>query len=337
MLGKSGAYMTYRPQLAAALLIIALAANPSSQRAQSAPNAKIAKPTAPTTATISAAVCPVVYQLDDSPTRRGYHYIFYGNAFFINRDGYLLTAAHVLSEFRNGGQPSILLSRPYAPPRLVKVLVVATDVLHDVAILRATPNPFDAGYTVAALPLADAKPAAGDPLAVQALRPARAKDPETFELPIPESYSAVTLTYRAINLDPAAINARSSTPVLAAAQLTDIFLFSHEVVRGQSGAPVTSPRTHQVVGLIEGRWLHPTSGLPAASRAADSPSRAAAAARATAAAPAPASQKSAPPTALATPPAGTQGSLTQGAAVPISYAKSLLQRNHIPWTTTAPQ
>ena len=335
--------MTHRLQLAAAFLVIALAtarltalsppANPSSQLAQSSPAAKTAKPTA----TISAAVCPVVYQLDDSPSRHGYHYIFYGNAFFINRDGYLLTAAHVLSEFRNGGQPSILLSRPYAPPRLVKVLVVATDVLHDVAILRATPNPFDAGYTVAALPLADAKPAAGDPLAVQALRPARAKDPETFELPIPEGYSAVTLTYRAINLDPAAINARSSTPVLAAAQLTDIFLFSHEVIRGQSGAPVTSPRTHQVVGLIEGRWLHPTSGLPAASRAADSPSRAAAAARATAAAPATAAQKSAPPTAVAATSTVPQGSLTQGAAVPISYAKSLLQRNHISWTTTAPQ
>ena len=336
--------MTHRLQLATALFFITVTsaaiaapraaarsprANSSSQHAQSPPTAKTAKSSAAqNAASISAAVCPVVYQLDDSPSRHGYHYIFYGNAFFINRDGYLLTAAHVLSEFRDGGQPSILLSRPYAPPRLVKVTVVATDVVHDVAILRATPNPFDAGYTVAALPLADgnlsdSRPAAGDPLAIQALRPANAKDPETFELPIPESYSATTLAYRAINLDPAAINAHSATPVLAAAQLTDIFLFSHEVIRGQSGAPVTSPRTQQVVGLIEGRWLHPTSGLPAASRAADSP--------------APASQKSVPTTAVAATPTVTRGSLTQGAAVPISYAKSLLQKNHIPWTTTAPQ
>src|SRR5271170_5672870 len=51
---------------------------------------------------LSAAVCPVVYQLDDAPGTRGYHYTFYGNAFFINREGYLLTAAHVLTEFRNG-------------------------------------------------------------------------------------------------------------------------------------------------------------------------------------------------------------------------------------------
>ncbi len=323
--------MTHRLQLAAALLITALAG--SRLTAQSSPAAKNSKSNTAQAATISAAVCPVVYQLDDSPTRHGYHYVFYGNAFFINRDGYLLTAAHVLSEFRDGGQPSILLSRPYAPPRLVRVTVVATDVVHDVAILRATPNPFDAGYTVAALPLADAKPAAGDPLAIQALRPARAKDPETFELPIPESYSATTLTYRAINLDPAAINALSSTPVLAASQLTDIFLFSHEVIRGQSGAPVTSPSTHQVVGLVEGRWLHPTSGSPAASHAADSTSRAAAAARATAAATAPASQKSAPSTTVAAPVLN----LTQGAAVTISYAISLLQKNHILWTTaTAP-
>jgi hypothetical protein len=276
--------MTHRPQLVATLFLATLASSALAAprfSAQSSPNAP---------ATISPAVCPVVYQLDASPGRRGYHYIFYGNAFFINRDGYLLTAAHVLSEFRDGGQPSILLSRPNAPPRLVKVSVIATDVVHDVAILRATPNPFDAGYTVAALPLADAQPAAGDPLSIQALRPARAKDPETFELPVPESYSATTLDYRAINLDPASINSHSA-PVLAPAQLTDIFLFNHEVLRGQSGAPVTSDSTHQVVGLIEGRWLHPSATSPAR---------------------------------------------TQGAAVPISYALPLLQRNHIPWTTSPP-
>jgi hypothetical protein len=331
--------MTHRIQLATALLLTTLTAVTiagSRLTAQTSPAAKIAKSTTPNAATVSAAVCPVVYQLDDSPARHGYHYIFYGNAFFINRDGYLLTAAHVLSEFRNGGQPSILLSRPYAPPRLVRVTLVATDVVHDVAILRATPNPFDVGYTLAALPLADAKPAAGDPLAIQALRPAHAQDPETFELPIPEAYNATTLTYRAINLDPAAINAHASTPVLATAQLTDIFLFSHEVIRGQSGAPVTSPSTHQVVGLIEGRWLHPTSASPAPSRAADSPARATSSATATAATPAAtaaptAASQSATPTPVAATP-----SLTQGAAIPISYAKSLLQKNHIPWTSTAP-
>lgn len=323
--------MTHRIQLAATLLAITLAAShptaqatPANASAQSAPTAKTVKSTgAPDATTVSAAVCPVVYQLDDSPTRHGYHYIFYGNAFFINNDGYLLTAAHVLSEFRDGGQPSILLSRPYAPPRLAKVSVVATDVVHDVAILRATPNPFDSGYTVAALPLADAQPAAGDPLTIQALRPAHVKDPETFELPIPESFNATTLAYRAINLDPAAISVHAPAAILAATQLTDIFLFSHEIIRGQSGAPVTAPSTHEVVGLIEGRWLHPTSASPVPGRA----SGAAATARTATAA----SQKSAAPTAFAATP-----SLTQGAAVPISYAKSLLQKNHIPWTTTTP-
>jgi hypothetical protein len=109
--------------------------------------------------------------------------------------------------------------------------------------------------------------------------------------------------------------------MLAATQLTDIFLFSHEVIRGQSGAPVTASSTHQVVGLIEGRWLHPAAGSPISGRAA-APTGAATSA----------SQKSAAPIAAATAP-----SLTQGAAVPISYAKSLLQKNHILWTTTPPR
>src|SRR6266851_579893 len=67
---------------------------------------------------LSAAVCPIVYQLDQSPSSRGYHYSFFGNGFFINEQGYLLTAAHVLETFRNGGQPYILVSRPNSPPIL---------------------------------------------------------------------------------------------------------------------------------------------------------------------------------------------------------------------------
>ncbi|PYT76614.1 MAG: hypothetical protein DMG42_04515, partial [Acidobacteria bacterium] len=35
-----------------------------------------------------AAICPVVYPLDENPSNKGYHYLFYGDAFFINEDGY---------------------------------------------------------------------------------------------------------------------------------------------------------------------------------------------------------------------------------------------------------
>src|SRR5215469_18146026 len=86
-----------------------------------------ATPRATDNVAVSAAICPVVYPLDKSSSERGYHYIFYGNAFFIDRDGYLVTAAHVLSDFRDGGQPHILLRLPEAPPRLLKVEVVTTD------------------------------------------------------------------------------------------------------------------------------------------------------------------------------------------------------------------
>src|SRR5437016_10434142 len=61
---------------------------------------------------LSAAICPVVYSLDETPAARGYHYTFFGNAFFINNQGYLLTVAHVLETFKNGGQPSILVTGP---------------------------------------------------------------------------------------------------------------------------------------------------------------------------------------------------------------------------------
>src|SRR5260370_13916391 len=103
-------------------------------------------------ASLSAAVCPIVYQLDQSPSSRGYHYSFFGNGFFINEQGYLLTAAHVLETFRDGGHPYILVSRPNSPPRLLPATVISTDAEHDVAILLATPNPFTSKYQVPFLP-----------------------------------------------------------------------------------------------------------------------------------------------------------------------------------------
>jgi hypothetical protein len=247
------------------------------------------------------AVCPVVYQLDDAPGSHGYHYIFYGNAFFINREGYLLTAAHVVSDFGNGGQLSILVRSGVAPPRLVKVRIIAIDIDHDVAVLRAMPNPFNGAFAVAALSLAGDKPVPGELIGTTALRPSHMKDPRTFELPIADFYRATVLSYRSMALGAeskgTAVSAGLGNPQI----LTDIFLFSHEVQRGQSGAPVTDVQTGQVVGFIEGRWLHPASS--AMTQADKVPSNAGYVA------------------------------LTQGAAVPISYALNLLRERHIVWST----
>ena len=253
---------------------------------------------APVPQNLADAVCPVVYQVDDSPGTHGYHYIFYGNSFFINREGYLLTAAHVISDFHNGGHPSILLRQPSAPPRLVKVEVVATDSEHDVAILRAIPNPFAGPYAVAALPLARKEPPIGTAVQTTALRPGHARNPATFELPIPDSYSATILDYRSMVLDQDSTAASASLASRRAPNPTKLFLFSHEVVRGQSGAPILTSATHEVLGLIEGRWLHPAAGSRATAGLGN----------------------------------GAAPSLKQGAAVPISYALALLQAQHISWS-----
>jgi len=276
----------------------------------------------------SNAVCPVVYQLDQSPGTRGYHYIFYGNAFFINREGYLLTAAHVLSEFKNDGQPSILLRLAAAPPRMLKVSVVDVDTEHDVAILRATPNPFRGPYDVLSLPLADRQPDHGQSIVVSALRPSHPRNPETYELPVADTYNAVVLGYRSMALSAESPRAEakndsglSQAMATSRKTLTDIFLFSHEVQLGQSGSPVVSATSHQVVGMIEGRWLHPMavsansavgSGVSGSGAAND------------------------PPGSSKKPASATPLILTQGAAVPITYALALLQRNHIAWDGAAP-
>src|ERR1700685_3506049 len=91
------------------------------------------------------SICPIVYPVDQSASDRGVHYLFYGNGFFINSDGYVLTAAHVLSQL-HGGQPYILLRPSAGAPRIVPATLVAIDREHDVAVLRITPNPFAGNY-----------------------------------------------------------------------------------------------------------------------------------------------------------------------------------------------
>ena len=229
---------------------------------------------------VSAAICPIVYPLDESSAERGYRYIFYGNAFFINKAGYLLTAAHVLSDFQNGGAPHVLLRLPEAPPCLVKVEAVASDPEHDIAILRAIPNPFVGKYSVAVLPLASAQPAPGAPVLAAAVRPTRIKDPHSFDAPQVDNSPAQVLQYVSLALNKGERKA-------------ELFIFDHEVIRGQSGAPILGPNSQEVVGLVEGQWLH---GMPlAAARAKGSTSS------------------------------------TLGAGLPITYALLLLERHHVAW------
>jgi len=236
-------------------------------------------------AALSTAICPIVYPVDQSPSAKGYQYIFFGNAFFINNQGYLLTAAHVLSAFRNGGgQPHILVDRPTAPPQLLKAELVAVDWEHDVALLRATPNPFDGKFNVTFLPLTAARPLPGSSVLAAALRPARIRNPHTFEMPVKENFSARVLNYQFTQEEKGAGD-------------TELFLFSHEVLLGQSGAPVLSVDSREVVGFVDGRWLHPSAV------AAGTPEE------------------------PLTP--------TLGAAVRIHYAIALLREKGIAWETTA--
>ncbi len=229
-------------------------------------------------AELAGAICPVVYPVDETPGERGYQFIFYGNAFFVSREGYLLTAAHVLHSFGNGGQPYILVNRAEAPPRMVKVEVVAIDREHDVAVLQATPNPFRGNYRVGVLPLHGEGPERGQEVLVAALRPSRRR-PHTFEAELQDRSEARVLEYASSQLEKGLGD-------------TDLFLFSHEVILGQSGAPVLSGDGREVVGFVEGQWLHPVASMAAGME---------------------------------------QGASTVGAGVPIRYAIAVLKGKGIAW------
>lgn len=194
---------------------------------------------------LSLSVCPIVYPLDESPSDRGFHYLFYGNGFFINEQGYMLTAAHVLSQLTDE-QPYIVLRLPMAPPRLLQASVVASDQDHDVALLRVTPNPFEGKYQVRFLPLAVERPPRAQAVASAALRPSRLKDPHTFDAFLEDRPNGQVVDYEFSQLDKGHPD-------------TELLLFSHDVLLGDSGAPVVSGESQAVVGLVEGRWLRPAA------------------------------------------------------------------------------
>jgi len=205
-----------------------------------------------------AAICPVVYRLDESPSPRGYHYAFFGNAFFINEQGYLLTDAHVVDTFRDGGQPYLIVRRPNAPPRLLQATIIAADPQHDVAILRVTPNPFAGRYRVPFLPLATNPALPGQTVIALSLHPGRLQDAQSLEAPREDRSPGQVLSYESTQLEKSAPAAK-------------VFLLSHPVIRGQSGSPVLTSDSRAVVGIIEGRWLR-SSPIAAAKSSASAAS-----------------------------------------------------------------
>jgi hypothetical protein len=187
------------------------------------------------------AICPIIYPVDQSASDRGYHYLFYGNGFFINSDGYLITAAHVLSQL-HGGQPYVLLHQPSSEFRIAQAALVAIDREHDAAILRVSPNPFAGNYKVSFLPLSPDRPLLGQTILSAALLPSKPGEAYTLNATIEMRASGEVLDSEFSKLE----KGRGDSELL---------IFGHEVVLGQSGAPVISTESQSVVGLVEGQWF----------------------------------------------------------------------------------
>jgi hypothetical protein len=195
-------------------------------------------------AVLSASICPVVYPLDQFPTERGYRYLFLGNAFFINEEGYLVTAAHVLDSFRDGGQPYILASTQGGPRRLQKTELVAEDLAHDVAILRAAPNPFIGQHNVAFVSLSAERPSPGRPVMAFSILPSDPTDSHTSDAPTEIRSQGQVINYQ--------FHAESEGTD------SELLLFNQKILPGQSGSPVLSADAREVVGIVVGQWLRPT-------------------------------------------------------------------------------
>jgi hypothetical protein len=203
--------------------------------------------------TLWDAICPIVYPVDQSASDRGYHYLFYGNGFFINSGGYLITAAHVLNQL-HGGQPYILLHQSSSEFRIAPATLIAIDREHDVAILRVTPNPFAGNFKVSFLSVSPDRPSTGDSVLSAALLPSKPREAYTLN-------ATIEMRARGEVLEP------EFSQLEKGKGDTELLIFSHEIALGQSGAPVLSTESHNVIGLVEGQWFgHNTLAMLAAER-----------------------------------------------------------------------
>jgi TonB family protein len=195
-------------------------------------------------APMSAALCQVVYPLDQFPGAKEFHYTFFGNAFFINEDGYLITASHVVSAFRDGGKPHILVGPANGPRQLLEAPVIAADWDHDIAILRAEPNPFAADdNNVAYLRLSVDTPPKGESVLAASLMSQDVENASSREAPLEESSRGEVLDYQ--------FHQETGLPS------SEVLLVSQQISPGQSGSPLVSAGSQSVVGIIVGRWLLP--------------------------------------------------------------------------------
>lgn len=234
------------------------------------------------TSATSASECMIVYPLDQHPDAQGARYVFYGNGFFVNSDGYLVTAAHVVGSFRDGGQPYVLVGPKGGPHHLVPAELIAADWGHDVAVLRATPNPFSSDSGLRFFPLTIQRPAMGKDLVVLSLRPEDQQNANSAEAPLADRESGKLLS---------AQFSQGETEGTG----RELFAVSQPIEPGQSGSPVLAADSHEVVGVVLGRWLRP--GVISLATAAD-------------------------PAASA-----------PGAVLPIHYAVALLHEHGIAWET----
>jgi hypothetical protein len=205
-----------------------------------------------TEAPLTAALCQVVYPLDQFPTAKGFHYTFYGNAFFINEEGYLITAGHVLSAFHDGGQPHIIVGSPNKPRQLLEASVVAADWEHDVAVLRAKPNPFPGDSNLAFLPLSAEMPPKGKAVLAASLLSPDVENASSLDVPLENLTQGEVLDYQF----------HQEAGFLE----SELLLVSQQISAGQSGSPLVSTDSHGVVGIIVGRWLLPVVVPSAANR-----------------------------------------------------------------------
>lgn len=196
---------------------------------------------------LDKAVVPIVYPLENAGRSTSgcerVRYSYFGNAFFVGCDGFLLTAAHVLDPFTDPGQVSLLVpDEKHAALggdcwRLVRARLLARDRDRDVALLQVESGLVARGESER-FTLARKAAAVGAAIEIALFKPASASRWTDGAARVETRHGRIL-----------AIDSKRARPEGA---LTEVYLISAEVDQGDSGAPLYDAESGEVIGIVSG-------------------------------------------------------------------------------------
>lgn len=208
-------------------------------------------------------------EIKHDPSLKHYEHKTLGTGFFVNSDGYVITANHVVADIKTDKHTRITVgvAAPHVESAGVKIAenfkiieaeLVDADTLHDLAILKLKTNPFQAVFA----PLINMKEAelSVPTCIVPELAPRRPKDGQNIAVsgyPFKGNILITNSGYIASSwgVESKEVQVKGAPQGLTTIDLSDVYLADVTVNPGNSGGPVYTVNEGKIIGVCVSQVL----------------------------------------------------------------------------------